>query len=221
MAHKVDIDSGLSQSEFSSDEFDAPNEFNSSSSFNIHSQSTPDIIFTSQPNKRTRCNDIDSGLDNDSVTSSCQSFFEKNRNRLLPTSPILPRKQQNEREIDKNTEFVYPSDDKANQIKQRFCVDDDTEIINYDNGNNVGEQLIIASPEIAFNSNIPRSIYILHQRVKSQYSDHAFVHAIAANMCRHIYPKECHISLKLTLLLSIISCNVRIFIDKSLLFDEK
>lgn len=219
MAHKVDIDSGLSQSEFSSDEFDDPNEITASSSFNIHSQSTPDIIFTSQPNKRTRCNDIDSALDNDSVTSSSQLFFEKNR--LLPTSSILTRKQQNEREIDKNNEFVYPSDDKADQIKQRLCVDDDTEIMNYDNDNNVGEQLIVASPETAFNSEIPRSICILHQRIKSQYSDHAFVHAIAANMCRDIYPKECHISLKLTLLLSIISCNVRLFIDKSLLFDDK
>lgn len=48
----------------------------------------------------------------------------------------------------------------------------------------------------------------LMSQIKTQYSDYAFVYALAAHMCKDIYPGDCHISLKTALLLSIVSCNV-------------
>lgn len=48
----------------------------------------------------------------------------------------------------------------------------------------------------------------LMSQIKTQYSDCAFVYALAAHMCRDIYPRDCHISLKTALLLSIVSCTV-------------
>lgn len=50
----------------------------------------------------------------------------------------------------------------------------------------------------------------LMSQIKTQYSDYAFVYALAAHMCKDIYPRDCHISLKTALLLSIVSCNVKI-----------
>lgn len=48
----------------------------------------------------------------------------------------------------------------------------------------------------------------LFSKIKSKYSDCAFVYALASNMCKDIYPKNSYISLKTALLLSIVSCNV-------------
>lgn len=48
----------------------------------------------------------------------------------------------------------------------------------------------------------------LMSQIKTQYSDYAFVYALAAHMCKDIYPGDCYISLKTALLLSIVSCNV-------------
>lgn len=48
----------------------------------------------------------------------------------------------------------------------------------------------------------------LMAQIKTQYTDYAFVYALAAHMCKGIYPRDCHISLKTALLLSIVSCNV-------------
>lgn len=64
-------------------------------------------------------------------------------------------------------------------------------------------------------NNVPDSILTeiepiikLYTQIKSQYSECAFVYALAANMCKDIYPKNSNISLKTALLLSIVSCNV-------------
>ncbi|XP_055303515.1 minichromosome maintenance domain-containing protein 2 [Sitodiplosis mosellana] len=53
------------------------------------------------------------------------------------------------------------------------------------------------------------SILKLYSKIKSQYSDCAFVYALASNMCKDLYPKNSYISLKTALLLSIVSCDVR------------
>lgn len=50
----------------------------------------------------------------------------------------------------------------------------------------------------------------LFAHIRSQYSDCAFAYALAANMCKDIYPKNSYISLKTALLLSIVSCDVSI-----------
>lgn len=55
-----------------------------------------------------------------------------------------------------------------------------------------------------------RSIFMIF---KSNYSDYSFAHAISSQMCQKMYPMDCHTSLKLALLLSIISCNVRLHPD--------
>lgn len=50
----------------------------------------------------------------------------------------------------------------------------------------------------------------LFSKIKTKYSDCAFVYALASNMCKDIYPKNSYISLKTALLLSIVSCNVNL-----------
>lgn len=62
---------------------------------------------------------------------------------------------------------------------------------------------ILIHPEI-------EPILRLFSEIKSQYSDGAFVYALASNMCKDIYPANSNISLKTALLLSIVSCNVSI-----------
>lgn len=84
----------------------------------------------------------------------------------------------------------------------------------YENRNadysNVGQPLESAQSNLtsSFDPEIG-SILNLFTQIKSQHSDCAFVYALAAQMCKDIYPKHSHISLKTALLLSIVSCNVR------------
>lgn len=57
-------------------------------------------------------------------------------------------------------------------------------------------------------SDIPTSIVRLYQSMKENHSDYSFAHAFAAQMCQQSFPMDCYNSLKLGLLLSIISLNV-------------
>lgn len=48
----------------------------------------------------------------------------------------------------------------------------------------------------------------LYTRIREHHSDCAFVYALASLVCKDVYPKHSHITLKTALLLSIVSCNV-------------
>lgn len=68
---------------------------------------------------------------------------------------------------------------------------------------------LVSTPQISgllFSEKI-RTIY---SYFKENYSDCSFVYAVAAQMCQKNYPMDSHVSLKLALLLSIVSCNVSI-----------
>lgn len=66
-------------------------------------------------------------------------------------------------------------------------------------------QLPLTSHVIPF---FPESIKILYERIRSAYSDYAFAHAISAQMCQEILPMDAYVTLKQSLLLSIISVQV-------------
>lgn len=57
-------------------------------------------------------------------------------------------------------------------------------------------------------SDIPQSVLTLVTNIKSQFSDHAVVYAIAAQMCETVLPMDAYVSLKIALLLSLISIQV-------------
>lgn len=57
-------------------------------------------------------------------------------------------------------------------------------------------------------SNVPQSVMSLYSRIKENWSDHALVYAISAQMCQTVLPMDAYVSLKLSLLLSIVSIQV-------------
>lgn len=62
--------------------------------------------------------------------------------------------------------------------------------------------------ELAFLSCIPVSILKLFRQVRDKYSDYSFAHLIAAQMCHRTFPIDSYQSMKLGLMLSIISTHV-------------
>lgn len=56
---------------------------------------------------------------------------------------------------------------------------------------------------------IPLSVQKLHQEITKSLSDWSFVYAIAAQLCQDILPMDCYVNLKMGLLLSIASTQVR------------
>lgn len=70
-------------------------------------------------------------------------------------------------------------------------------------------------------SDIPQPVLTLVTNIKSQFSDHAVVYAIAAQMCQTVLPMDAYVSLKIALLLSLISIQVckkcsKIFIENKI-----
>lgn len=57
-------------------------------------------------------------------------------------------------------------------------------------------------------SDIPESVLTLVTKIKSQFTDHAVVYAMAAQMCQTVLPMDAYVSLKIALLLSLISNQV-------------
>lgn len=57
---------------------------------------------------------------------------------------------------------------------------------------------------------LPPSILNLHQKIRQWHSDYAFSHAISAQMCQDLLPMDAYVTLKHSLLLSIISAQVTI-----------
>ena len=54
----------------------------------------------------------------------------------------------------------------------------------------------------------PESIINLFQSIRSSFSDYSFIHALSAQMCQEVLPMDCYVTLKLGLLLSIVSIQV-------------
>lgn len=73
-------------------------------------------------------------------------------------------------------------------------------------------QLFFALPAIRPTpSLIPESIMNLYQKIKAVYTDYAFAHAISAQLCQDALPMDAYVTLKQSLLLSIISAQVRVY----------
>lgn len=76
--------------------------------------------------------------------------------------------------------------------------------------------------ELSFLSCIPFSILDLFRQVHEKYSDYSFAHLIAGQLCHRMFPIDCYQSVKLGLMLSIISTHVsrnyqiNVFIFRSL-----
>lgn len=90
------------------------------------------------------------------------------------------------------------------------AVSDDTE-----NSNDVATPSTPSQNELLLNPIHMKIEPILNlmSQIKTQYTDYAFVYALAAHMCKDIYPRDCHITLKTALLLSIVSCTVIIYFN--------
>lgn len=122
-----------------------------------------------------------------------------------------------------------PQDEEFNEPDGRSYeqIDETNDLESFQFGNSSGEEDLPSrsmenmnheeQPVINPDDGIPGSILPeiqpilnLFAQIKSQYSDYAFVHGLAAHMCRDIYPKNYNISLKTALLLSIVSGNVSV-----------
>lgn len=57
-------------------------------------------------------------------------------------------------------------------------------------------------------SNIPNSVLALIANIKNQFTDHAVTYAMAAQMCQTVLPMDAYVSLKIALLLSLVSTQV-------------
>lgn len=68
-----------------------------------------------------------------------------------------------------------------------------------------------ADVKMFVDSSIPFSVRQLHEIVKSQYSDFAFVYALSSQLCQERIPMECFVTLKIALLLSLVSIGVTIY----------
>lgn len=104
--------------------------------------------------------------------------------------------------------------EKMDEIQHSEEFSPDSEISSSNDGKShaEAEQSVMNPEEPLTGLGLPEiePILKLFSRVKSQNTDCAFVSALAANMCKDIYPKHSNISLKTALLLSIVSCNVNI-----------
>lgn len=114
--------------------------------------------------------------------------------------------ENSQKEIHPNCELANEADDEDEEESENGPASSD---LNRTNQND--EQQPIVNPDQNEGlSVLPaiQPILNLFTKVKSQHSDCAFVHALAAHTCKDIYPKHSYISLKTALLLSIVSCNV-------------
>lgn len=153
-------------------------------------------IACSLPSKKTR---LESPVPR---PSSTQTTF---RSPLRPST--LNRLQNNSDEVASSQRQTA---DKSNQ-RDKSKNDDQTNAATENSNEPTTQQQSMSNP----NESPPNSIHLkiapilnLMSQIKTQHSDYAFVYALAAHMCRDIYPRDCHISLKTALLLSIVSCNV-------------
>lgn len=60
-------------------------------------------------------------------------------------------------------------------------------------------------------SSIPLSVQKLYEKITKSLSDWSFVYAVAAQLCQDMFPMDCYVNLKMGLLLSIASIQVRHF----------
>lgn len=194
---------------------------------NISSQSTVSMnestFSSSNETQQTPGFDPEQQLDSDieeleQTFSQCcsQERFSQNNPREHGQSGWQDDGDRNEPQLDQNdTEFNFlpiesnVSDESEDEtLCEEQASDDDG---NVNTGDMDNEEEPLENEE-----NIPTSLFVseinsilnLYKKVKSQYSDCAFVYGLAAHTCKDIYPKYSHISLKRALLLSIVSCNV-------------
>lgn len=129
---------------------------------------------------------------------SSQNFnsytFRSPQNLTEPTQ--LPSNHSSQTDEDSNSNDTAESDEVQ-----------ENEIVTSENADNVNDPNGCLSDPIHLKIS---PILNLMSQIKTEYSDYAFVYALAAHMCKDIYPRDCHISLKTALLLSIVSCTVRV-----------
>lgn len=193
---------------------------------NISSQSTISMnesTFSSLNETQQIRLDAEQQLDSDieeleQTFSQCcsQERFSQNEPRDHGQSGWQDDEDCNELHLDQNdTEFnVQPIDSNVSNESEdeTLCEEQashDDENVHVGDGDNDEEPL-------ENEENIPTSLFVseinsilnLYKKIKSQYSDCAFVYGLASHTCKDVYPKYSHISLKRALLLSIVSCNV-------------
>lgn len=158
------------------------------------------------PNLSLSASDDDSGLNLSMITdepvsplSSC--FFDAlsvpiTFNTSNSSQPNLGRKEDN----------LQTSGTNKNSYELDENLSSDFEIIESDESEQNSEQESIG--ELSFLSCIPFSILNLFRLVHEKYSDYSFAHLIAGQMCHRTFPVDCYQSVKLGLMLSIISTHV-------------
>lgn len=129
------------------------------------------------------------GFDNRSLG---EQYFQNERDQV-------PRKNQIERDTQSDCSD-YEDDSRIKRFRSSNF--DELTLDSVDGASEVTQSVSDSVP-----SEID-PIYNMFAAIKSQHSDNAFVYALAANLCKDVYPKHMNITLKTALLLSIVSCNV-------------
>lgn len=223
MSFETGIDSHFSQNSSDSDDFFDLDQPPRSYNCMLPRVSYPSQLFLtkSTPTK----SDIDSGFD---FTSSSSSgipnslakfqYFETQKAISIQSTDLLTSEyllDLNERSYECSQKPSNESNDSDGAAsyseKATNEQDSDEEMplsgVSVDAGHNHEQQQSFTDVPDSILTEIEPIIKLFTQ-IKSQYSECAFVYALASNMCKDIYPKNSHISLKTALLLSIVSCNV-------------
>lgn len=182
------------------------------------------LTSVSSPRQSVGGSDDDSGCSNSPIECSLpskKSRLESPIQRISSTqstfrSPLKPATLNRLRtNCDEAALCQRQTTDKSNN-HDNSKNDEQTNATNSnDDTENLDDNTIQQQSTPAPNESLPNPIHLkiapvlnLMAQIKTQYSDYAFVYALAAHMCKDIYPRDVHISLKTALLLSIVSCNV-------------
>lgn len=206
MSYDTSITSGNSQSSCGSNNYDELFDLSEPPSCSPLNSPLPKRAHRSQLflRKIIQSNDdSDSGFD---FTSSL--LFDSNNEEIFPTE--FQYVSQNP--VSTNSE-KFESDKSQTTIHSINFSDEEMPLSGAIKNENDEDQTQETPTDIDDNmsDSIPSEfdqVLKLFSKIKTKYSDYSFVYALAANMCKDIYPKSSYISLKMALLLSIVSCDV-------------
>ncbi|XP_031627022.1 minichromosome maintenance domain-containing protein 2 [Contarinia nasturtii] len=166
--------------------------------------------FTSNSSNRTQRNfrrfETQTTISSQSPVSTNSDNSKESNLESRSSSGLNEYSQNQSNESNESVEHSEEKADREQQFSQKSADDEE----------NVDEEMpLTGSSDQTVLYDMPDSvlpiidpIIELFRKIRLQYSDNAFVYALASNMCKDIYPKNSHISLKMALLLSIVSCNV-------------
>lgn len=163
--------------------------------------------------------DVDSGLSFalpsiDPLSQLTDSVFDANSSPFSiiyrtqnPSQQIVKQNDENPEanEAQTENEMIHSHENASDECGDETATNSD------------GDSVV----ELQFLSCIPQSIINLYRIIRQKYSDYSFVHVIAGQMCHRTFPMDCFHSVKLGLMLSIISTHVSIVWNGFIVYNNR